>query len=198
MKKTIAVIIIIPLLLLAAAFGLDGIAKTNTQKKHIQLMQTLLPNAKDFEKISYDGEDTSIRSVHMANEGYVIETATQGYADEIVVIVGVDNGGAVTGLVVYDARESLGLGSKILTDHVFLSQFLNKSGDFVIGSADDSGADIFSSATDSSASTSGDTVYVDGISGATVSSKAVARCVSSAVAYVTGADIGSSATTWGG
>ena len=37
-----------------------------------------------------------------------------------------------------------------------------------------------------------------GITGATVTSKAVVRCVNSAVAYVTGADIESGATSWGG
>ena len=44
----------------------------------------------------------------------------------------------------------------------------------------------------------GETVEVDGITGATVTSKAVAKSVNSAVAYVTGADVASSATTWGG
>ena len=39
---------------------------------------------------------------------------------------------------------------------------------------------------------------VDAISGATVTSKAIVRSVNSASAYVTGADISSSATTWGG
>ena len=39
---------------------------------------------------------------------------------------------------------------------------------------------------------------VDAISGATVTSKAIARCVNSAVAYVTGADVSSGATSWGG
>ena len=39
---------------------------------------------------------------------------------------------------------------------------------------------------------------VDAITGATVTSKAVARCVNSAVGYVTGADAVSAATTWGG
>ncbi|PWM07238.1 MAG: hypothetical protein DBX98_03060, partial [Clostridiales bacterium] len=42
------------------------------------------------------------------------------------------------------------------------------------------------------------TTYVDGIAGATVSSKAIARCVNSAVAYVTGADTQTGATSWGG
>ena len=39
--------------------------------------------------------------------------------------------------------------------------------------------------------------YVDGLTGATVTSKTVQKCVSSAVAVVTGADTSSSATTWG-
>ncbi len=194
MKKTIAVMLIIPALLFAAAFGLDGIARKNAQKEHIWLMETLLPNSKDFKRVTYDGEDSMIKSVHKASVGYVIETVTQGYADEITMLVGVDNSGRVTGLVVYDAHETLGLGSKILTDHVFLSQFLNKDGSFSVSSPE---WDSSSGATDST-DTSGEEIYVDGISGATVSSKAVARCVSSAVAYVTGADVGSSATEWGG
>ena len=39
---------------------------------------------------------------------------------------------------------------------------------------------------------------VDALTGATVTSTAIARCVNSAVAYVTGADVGSGATSWGG
>ena len=39
---------------------------------------------------------------------------------------------------------------------------------------------------------------VDAISGATVTSRAIARSVNSAVAYVTGADIDSGSTSWGG
>ena len=43
-----------------------------------------------------------------------------------------------------------------------------------------------------------DGVEVDAITGATVTSKAIARSVNSAVAVVTGADAASAATTWGG
>ncbi len=194
MKKTLAIIVIIPLLLLAAAFGADAISRTHVQKEHIWLMETLLPGGKDFKYVPYDGDDEAIRSVHKSSEGYVIETVTQGYADEIIMYIGVNNDGEVTGLVVYEAHETFGLGSRILTDHDFLSQFLNKSGTFAIGVSSE---DSFSGATGDTPS-SGDEIAVDGISGATVSSKAVARSVNSAIAYVTGADIGSSATTWGG
>ncbi len=198
MKRTVIAIILIPLILLATVFGLSKIARVNNQKAHVALMETLLEGGKDFEKVPYDGDDANIRSVHKSSAGYVIETATQGYADEIVMLIGVSNDGKVMGLVVCEAHETFGIGQNILTDHVFLSQFLSKTDSFAIGSAEENEADGFSGATGSTTSSSDKTVYVDGISGATVSSKAVARCVSSAVAYVTGADVGSSATTWGG
>ena len=158
------------------------------------MMQTLLPDSTEFVLEPYAGEDANIRSIHKADNGYVIETVTYGYADEITMYVGVNLDGKVTGLVVYDAHETLGLGSNALTDHVFLAQFLNQEGSFAVAT---SGADAFSGATGTAEST-GDEVQVDGITGATVTSKAVVRCVNSAVAYVTGADATSSATTWGG
>ncbi len=195
MKATLSVITVTALVLAAVTFGLGGIAQSNAQKEHIRLMETLLPGGTDFKKVPYDGEDTLISSVHKASQGYVIETVTNGYVDEIRMFIGVNNNGVVTGLVTYSAYETPGLGSKILTDHVFLSQFLNKSGNFSIGVSHS--ADAFSSATDTSEPV-GQEIEVDGISGATVSSKAVAKSVSAAVAYVTGADIVSSATSWGG
>ncbi len=194
MKKLIVTIVVIALVLLGTTFALKGTAQSIAQQQHLWLMQTLLPGSTEFTREVYSGEDANIVSVHKGTGGFVIETQTQGYADTVRVVVGVDNSGKVTGLVVLEAHETLGLGSRILTDHAFLSQFLNGNGSFTIGQGQ---ADGFSSATGSEASSS-DGLPVDGISGATVSSKAVARCVNSAIAYVTGADAGSSATQWGG
>ena len=193
MKRVVIAILAAALILLAATFGLNGIAAKRAQEEHLWLMRTLLADeAATFQVEPYAGEDETIRSVHKSTFGYVIETVTRGYADEMTVVVGVSNDGRVTGLVVLDAHETLGLGSKALTDHVFLSQFLNKSGTFTIGNAD-----AFSGATGEAAD-AGEEVWVDGITGATVTSKAVARCVTSAVAYVTGTDAASAATSWGG
>ena len=195
MKRIIIAITLAAVVLFAASFGLNGIAAKNAQEQHLWLMQTLLPGSESFTVEAYDGEDANIRSVHKAENGYVIETVTYGYAGEITVIIGVNNEGNVTGLVVREAHETPGLGNEILTDHVFLAQFLNKSGSFTIGT---SGADAFSGATAEAEAEAGEEITVDGITGATVSSKAVARCVTSAVAYVTGADAVSAATSWGG
>lgn len=193
MKKIILAISLSALILFGASLGLNGIAAANAQAEHLWLMQTLLPGSERFTAEPYSGEDANIVSVHRGENGYVIETATYGYADEITMYIGVSNDGYVTGLVVAEAHETFGLGNQALTDHEFLAQFLNRTGEFTVATQ---GADAFSSASgtvdpDSAAE-------VDAISGATVTSKAVVRCVNSAIGYVTGADVVSSATTWGG
>ena len=194
MKKLIVLILVAALVLFGASFALQSTAAKKAQAEHLWLMQTLLPDSKEFTRESYAGDDANIRSVHKAENGFVIETVTRGYADDITMFIGVNNDGKVTGLVVYEAHETFGLGNEALTDHVFLSQFLNSNGTFAVATG---GADAFSSATGESEA-SGDTVDVDGITGATVTSKAIVRCVNSAISYVTGADTGSGATSWGG
>jgi len=198
MKKPILLPIITILLcaaiLFGAAVGLNGIAAENAQAAHLQLMRTLLPGSENFTLEPYAGEDANIVSVHKGENGFVIETVSYGYAGNIQMYTGVSNEGKVTGLVVYRMEETFGLGAKALTDHVFLAQFLNGEGTFAIGAP---AADAFSGATDT-ASDGEDSIYVDGITGATVTSKAIARSVNSAVGYVTGADASSAATSWGG
>ena len=197
MKKPIIALILAAALLLGLSVGMDGMAVKNAEAYHLELMQTLLPGAETFTVEPYTGEDTNIRSVHKSDIGFVVETVTHGYAGEITMLVGVNNDGKVTGLVVREAHETFGLGGKALTDHVFLSQFLNKSGSFEVAAAGDD-ADAFSSATAEAAPAAGEVIGVDAITGATVTSKAVIRCVNSAVAYVTGADATTEATSWGG
>ena len=199
MKKEILLpiltIALAALILFGAAFGLNGVAAKNAQAEHLQLMRTLLPGSENFTVEPYAGDDANIRSVHKGENGFVIETVTYGYAGEITMHIGVSNEGKVTGLVVRELSETFGLGANALTDHVFLAQFLNSSGEFAVAT---SGADAFSGATGTVEESTGDTVDVDAITGATVTSKAIVRCVNSAVAYVNGADTASGATSWGG
>ena len=194
MKKPIIAIVLAALILFGSAFALKGVAADNARDHHLQLMKTLLPGGENFTAESYSGEDANIVSVHKAENGFVIETVTRGYADEIRMLIGVNLDGKVTGLVVAEAHETVGLGNNALNDHEFLAQFLNKSGSFAVGTA---GEDAFSGATGEVVETE-ESVDVDAITGATVTSKAIIRCVNSAVAYVTGADVESGATSWGG
>ena len=195
MKKPIIALILAAALLLGLCVGLDGIAVKNAESYHLQLMQTLLPGATEFTVEPYAGEDANIRSVHKSDIGFVVESVTYGYAGEITMLIGVNNAGKVTGLVVEEAHETFGLGGEALTDHVFLSQFLNQTGSFEVAT---SGADAFSGATAEAETAEGEAVSVDAITGATVTSKAVVRCINSAVSFVTGADVTTEATSWGG
>lgn len=199
MKKSILVpvltIVLAAAVLFGVAYGLTGPATANAQAAHLELLRTLLPGSESFTLEPYSGEDANIRSVHKGETGFVVETVTYGYAGDITMYIGVSTEGRVTGLVVHDLEETWGLGAEALTDHVFLSQFLNSAGAFAVATA---GEDAFSGATDTGASSDGEEVRVDAITGATVTSKAIVRCVNSAVGYVTGADVSSGATSWGG
>lgn len=197
MKKKILLpilsIAIMAVMVLSITLATGELANKNAQAEHLWVMQTLLPGSKNFTVEPYDGEDENIRSVHKGETGFVIETVTRGYAGDIVMLIGVSKDGKVTGLTIRNMQETAGLGMSAMWDDQFLAQFLNTSGGVAIGSPNE---DAFSGATGSDAAET--EVYVDGISGATVTSKAIARCVNSAVAYVTGADIDSGATSWGG
>ena len=147
------------------------------EQLHAQELQSkmleILPGSTAFAQEEYTGEDANIQAVYKGENGYVILTATQGYVDTIQVLVGVSNDGKVTGLQVRSSRETAGLGGAALTDWQFLAQFLNTDGSAAVGET------------------------VDALTGATVTSKAITRCVNSAVGFVTGADTSSGATAWG-
>ena len=137
-------------------------------------MELMLPGSKNFTPEAYTGEDTNIHRVWKGETGYIVETITYGYAGNIRMLIGVCNDGNVTGLQIRDMQETYGLGKEALTNWKFLRQFLRTEGDAQVGT------------------------NVDAITGATVTSKAVARSVNSAVGFVTGADTTSAATSWGG
>ena len=174
MLKPIIAIAAVALILFGAVKGLSGTAAANENKEMNEMLATLLPGSTSFEWEEYTGEDTAIQAVYKGDNGYVIQTSAYGYAGDIVMLVGVSNSGTVTGLVVRDMKETYGLGYGALTDTEFLSQYLETAGDAEVGN------------------------NIDAITGATVTSKAVTRAVNSAVAFVTGADVTSSATSWGG
>ena len=161
-------------LLWGLAAGLSGIAEANARAELLAKMQTILPGSTNFSEETYTGDDANIHAVWAGETGFVIETVTAGYAGDITMLVGVSKEGRVTGLQVRDMSETFGLGAEALTDWEFLVQFLNTAGEVEVGT------------------------NVDAITGATVTSRAIARSVNSAVAYVTGADTSSGATAWGG
>ena len=178
MKKDILMpvlaIILAAAFLFAASAGLSSIREDNTWRELNDMMRTILPGSSAFSQEPYSGTDENIRAAYKAENGYVVHVVTSGYAGDISMLVGVYRDGSVAGLVVRELRETGGLGGRTLTDTEFLSQFLNTRGDAAVGD------------------------NVDALTGATVTSRAIARGVNAASAFVTGADGASSATTWGG
>ena len=161
--------------LLLGAYNLTLGLRYENQEKELQTkMETLLPGSKTFTAEEYTGDDQTIAYVYKGETGYVIGTTTAGYAGTIRMLIGVHNDGYVTGLQVRQMEETFGLGGEALTDWEFLAQFLRTEGDAAVGE------------------------NIDAITGATVTSKAITRSVNSAVAFVTGTDVDSGATSWGG
>ena len=172
--QPVAVLLIAALVLFLGTTVLSPIAQENKEQELQSILSSLLPGAESFVQEEYTGEDEAISAVYKADNGYVIETVTAGYAGDITMVVGVNLDGTIASLVVRDMQETYGLGMEALSDVSFLSQFLWNGTTFTVGE------------------------NVDALTGATVTSKAVAKAVTSASAFVTGADIGSSATEWGG
>lgn len=168
-------IIIVAVVLLGGKAVLSGTAEKNLGIARNKMMLALLPGSTSFAPEEFDeAENSAIKSVYKAENGFVIESVANGYHGDVTLMVGVSKEGKVTGVVVEDMQETRGLGARALTDVPFLAQFLWTGGEAEVGSD------------------------VDALTGATVSSKAVTKAVNSAVAYVTGADTSSSATEWGG
>jgi electron transport complex protein RnfG len=200
MRKTIwmpiVAILLASAILLGAYNGMNGYRQARIEEELTAKMQTILPGSVNFVQEEYTGEDANIREVYKGETGYVIKTVTYGYAGNITMLIGVSNDGAVTGLQVREMQETFGLGGEALTDWEFLAQFLNTTGNVTVGTPGQT--DAFSSASGTTETLDGEEVYVDAITGATVTSKAIARSVNSAVGFVTGADASSEATSWGG
>ena len=171
--KPVAVLAAVFVLLLALSAGLAPTAAENAAAEQARLFDTLLPGGAPFTEEAYNGEDTAIAAVHRGSTGYIVETVTAGYAGDITMLVAVDFDGAVVGAVVREMEETFGLGAEALSDAGFLSQLIWSRGELAVGD------------------------NVDALTGATVTSRAV-KAVNSASAFVTGADVSSSATEWGG
>lgn len=97
-------------------------------------------------------------------QGVVVKVASTGYGGPIVLLVGVDTEkGTITGIKVLEHQETPGLGSNV-AESPFLSQFLGKplTDPFTVGED------------------------IQAVSGATISSRAVARACAKVAALVRG------------
>ena len=95
--------------------------------------------------------------------GYVVEVTTNGFGGAINMVVGVDMNGTVTGVSVIKDSETANLGTKVTRNQSVLDRFIGLGGTITVNSGEN---------------------RFDGVTGATVSSKAVTAGVNTALAAV--------------
>ncbi len=137
----------------------------------VAALQAVLPDAVEFaqagelldDAIEAAG-DVPVSAVYRATDasgapaGWGVRVAPRGYAGPILLIVGLDRDGLVTGVSIITMNETPGLGTKIVTEPGWMDQFTGWDG-----------SDIDSAARD-----------YDGIAGATKSAVAIRNGVMAA------------------
>lgn len=133
--------------------------------------QAVCPDAVDFEKVEYDVQGVECyKALDESGNliGYAISSASRGYGGDVKVMTGINaEDGSVIAINVYDnSGETPGLGVNT-SGEKFTSQFAGLS----------SGAGV---TVDKDAGKNPDSVAVDSVTGATISSRAVVDAVNQA------------------
>lgn len=103
-----------------------------------------------------------VKTLYRGKNGCVVEVTPNGFGGEITLLVGVSKEGKVLGVQIVSHSETPGLGAKAQTDTEFLNSFLGLSGSVQV---DKDGGEA------------------DTVTGATVTSRAVAEGVSAALEF---------------
>ena len=137
----------------------DRIAEITAENTRLAMQEVL--QADSYDEVEYTGGDSQVTGVYTAGDaGYVVEVSVSGSQGMISMVVGVDTAGTVTGVSIVDMSETPGLGDKA-SEPEFRSQFVGTTGDAAV---DKDGGTIAA------------------LTGATVTSRAVANGVNAAVA----------------
>ena len=140
----------------------EPIAAIQEQKTQ-NAIAVVLPGVGNVEKMDITGDTGIVNAVYASEAGYAVEVAPSGFDGEVTMMVGVADG-KVTGISVISHTETPGLGAVAAANNAkgeaFRSQFVGQSGVLSVGE------------------------QIDGMSGATITSKAVVSGVNAALEYV--------------
>ena len=135
----------------------DKIAE-NTAKKAVDAMQTVLPaDAYEEMEVSKDG----VSAAYKAENGYVVRVTRNGFGGAIDMMVGIDLDGKVTGISIISHSETASLGAEC-TREDFRAQFVGVS---------------------EAPKVTKDGGTIEALTGATVTSRAVADAVALALEF---------------
>jgi len=135
--------------------------RENQEKGKTELLKKVLPPAERFETVDKGGFKYEVGYRGEERVGAVFYAEGKGYGGPMQVMVGIGQDGKVIEIILLSHKETPGLGTKAANQE-FLSQFLGKSGSFILKKDDPSG-------------------NIDGVASATISSRAVVKAVGDAL-----------------
>ena len=140
------------------------IAELSAQKTQ-EAIEAVLPGG--GEEVAFTDDTGLVTTGYQGEAGYAVKVAPVGFDSAITMMVGVDTEGNVLGISVIDQSETAGLGAVCAAStsagEAFRGQFVGMSGEVTV---------------------SKDGGQVDAITGATITSRAVCKGVSAALACV--------------
>ena len=140
------------------------IRKMQEEKTAAAMAQVLSADEYKEQTVSYENVSAMYEAVSGgAVMGYVVEVTTNGFGGAINMVVGVDMDGKVTGVSVIKDSETANLGTKVTRTQSILDRFIGLGGTITVNSGEN---------------------RFDGVTGATVSSRAVTAGVNTALAAV--------------
>ena len=154
--KPIVVLVLITLVVSLALAVTYQFTKTEDTGPDMEVIHTLgktvMPGADGFGLMKEQAEGASYLFLADNKAGVMVQAETKGYNGNvpIVFLVGFDANGTITGLAIMEQQETPGLGDRV-TEPDFAQQFIGKTGQIELKS--------------------GTANSVDGIAGATLSSK---------------------------
>lgn len=144
------------------------ISRMQEEKTAAAMAQVL--SAENYEEmdVSFENVAAMYRAVSGGEQvGYVVEVQSSGFGGAMSLVVGVDMDGKVTGVAVTDHSETKNIGTKVTDNGSVLERFAGMSGTITVNTGEN---------------------RFDGISGATVTSKAVTAAVNTALGAVSAAN----------
>lgn len=140
------------------------IRKMQEEKTAAAMAQVLAADDYRAKTVSHENVSAMYEAVSGGEVvGHVVEVTTNGFGGAINMVVGVDMEGKVTGVSVIKDAETANLGTKVTRTQSVLDRFIGLGGTITVNSGEN---------------------RFDGVTGATVSSKAVAAGVNTALAAV--------------
>lgn len=144
----------------------DRIADAAAQRTRAAIAE-VLGQAEGFEQIPFSDRTGLVQAVYQAGAGWAVEVAATGFNGQITMMVGISRDGQVLGISIISHTETAGLGAVAGADsakgQAFREQFIGESSTLTV---------------------SKDGGTVDAITGATITSRAVAEGVSAALECV--------------